>query len=333
MSGTGDDAVAYPGMVEAAIRMAEAIIPADGVVAVVSKGDDALLALGGRRAVHFPADQDGRYAGYYPKDGVAAVQWLEQARRDGVDHLLLPATALWWLDHYAELRDHLARGSRELARNEGAGVVFSFRPAGAVLHPPVPAADEGGRTAQIASTLDALLPEDASVAYIGAPQNRPALGRRPTLTVAVPDRPGGYDLMTDRLRHASARYLVVDAGDDDGTRLPDVVAELGRRFRLVAERAAVCAVFDLRHDPEDSPGEPEVAEHLTEDLVRRAAALLPPGALVSVCAGGPEDVGRDELVDGQFLVVAAALELAPPPEATLMWSDAVCRIYLTGGGA
>ena len=40
---------------------------------VVSRGDDELLALDGRRGVHFPHEEPGVYAGHYPVDSAAAI--------------------------------------------------------------------------------------------------------------------------------------------------------------------------------------------------------------------------------------------------------------------
>lgn len=82
-------------------------LPDDAQVIVVSKGDDVLLDLGGRLAQHFPQDEDGAYAGYYPADSCAAIDHLETLRARGGDFLLFPNTAFWWLDHYAEFREHL----------------------------------------------------------------------------------------------------------------------------------------------------------------------------------------------------------------------------------
>jgi len=76
---------------------------------VFSKGDDALLKLGARVACHYPQGDDGKYAGHYPKDADDAIAQLDRLHGDGMDHILLPATALWWLDHFPGLKDRLAR--------------------------------------------------------------------------------------------------------------------------------------------------------------------------------------------------------------------------------
>jgi hypothetical protein len=86
---------------------AEELIPSGATVLVAAKGEDALLQLNGCRGWHFPRAADGRYVGYHPAGDTAAIAHLEALRARGADHLLLPATTLWWLDHYKGLRRHL----------------------------------------------------------------------------------------------------------------------------------------------------------------------------------------------------------------------------------
>ena len=87
-------------------RAAESI-PSGATVLVAGKGDEALLQLDGRTGWHFPMAEDGRYAGFHPAGDTAAIAQLEALRARGADHLLLPKTTLWWLDHYQGLRHHL----------------------------------------------------------------------------------------------------------------------------------------------------------------------------------------------------------------------------------
>jgi hypothetical protein len=84
-----------------------AALPPDATVIVVSRGDDELLKLGGRTAWHFPRGEDGAYAGHNPADSAEAIARLEELRARGGQFLLLPATALWWLEHYDGFRRHL----------------------------------------------------------------------------------------------------------------------------------------------------------------------------------------------------------------------------------
>jgi Glycosyltransferase like family 2 len=100
-------------------------LPADAAVLVVSKGDTALLP-DGRRAGHFPQDAAGNYPGHYPGDAAEAVRALDQLAADGWTHLVLPATASWWLEHYEGLASYLyTTGDRVL--DDEAGQVFRLR--------------------------------------------------------------------------------------------------------------------------------------------------------------------------------------------------------------
>lgn len=84
-----------------------AVVPPKATVLVVSKGDEELLDLDGRRAWHFPQTQDGSYAGHHPADSAAAIEQLEALRARGAKFLLFPGSSLWWLDHYREFKQYL----------------------------------------------------------------------------------------------------------------------------------------------------------------------------------------------------------------------------------
>ncbi|MGH9189363.1 MAG: glycosyltransferase family 2 protein, partial [Acidimicrobiales bacterium] len=101
--------------------------PSTAAVLVVSKGNDELLALGDRRrAWHFPGDERGAYAWFYPADSGSAVVQLEAHRSRGSEFLALPSTASWWLDHYSGLRRHLERHYR-LVASDGGAAIFDLR--------------------------------------------------------------------------------------------------------------------------------------------------------------------------------------------------------------
>ena len=111
-------------------RAVDAVVPADATVLVVSKGDEDLLSLGGRRAWHFPRGEGGVYAGHYPANGADAVAHLEALRADGAGYLALPSAAFWWLDHYPEFRRHLeSRCTR--VHGDGHCQVYRLAPAAA----------------------------------------------------------------------------------------------------------------------------------------------------------------------------------------------------------
>ena len=97
----------YRGLIQDIRDIVSRVVPQRAAVAVISRGDAALLELGGRLAHHFPEARLGVYAGYHPADSDAAVTALEQARQDGTQFLLLPGTAFWWLEYYTGFRQHL----------------------------------------------------------------------------------------------------------------------------------------------------------------------------------------------------------------------------------
>jgi glycosyltransferase involved in cell wall biosynthesis len=83
-------------------------LPPGATVAVASKGDEELLELGeDRRGWHFPQNEKGVYAGYYPADSEEAISHLEELRSRGAQFLLFPGTAFWWLEEYEEFGRHL----------------------------------------------------------------------------------------------------------------------------------------------------------------------------------------------------------------------------------
>jgi len=124
----------YERLVARVRQRVAAQVPVGLSVAVVSKGDDELVRLEGRRGMHFPRLADGTYAGHHPKDSAAAIAGIEDLLRDGVTHLLFPASAAWWHSYYPELRDHL-RTRHELVWDEPETCVM-YR-----LRAPVPSED------------------------------------------------------------------------------------------------------------------------------------------------------------------------------------------------
>ncbi|MDX1578041.1 MAG: glycosyltransferase family 2 protein, partial [Gemmatimonadota bacterium] len=127
----------YVRVVEEARRLVSDLVPEGATVAVVSRGDEELVAFSGRTGWHFPRQGDGTYAGHYPADGPAAVAQVEALHGAGADYLLIPEPAFWWLEYYEELERHLARHCAEVARTDGG---LLFRLAGTE---PVPAGAEG----------------------------------------------------------------------------------------------------------------------------------------------------------------------------------------------
>jgi GT2 family glycosyltransferase len=101
-------------------------VPATAHVAVVSKGDSALLELEGPRACHFPQSASGAYAGHHPADSADAIEQLENLRTNGTDYLLFPSTSLWWLEHYAGFREHLESKYQQVMRDDNVCRIYQL---------------------------------------------------------------------------------------------------------------------------------------------------------------------------------------------------------------
>jgi SAM-dependent methyltransferase len=104
----------------------ESVIPPGATALVVSKGDEQLITFNGRSGWHFLRNDKGLYAGHHPADSAAAIAALEQLRAAGAAYLVFPQVALWWLDHYAGLRDHLDKRGRVVARDERTAVIYAL---------------------------------------------------------------------------------------------------------------------------------------------------------------------------------------------------------------
>jgi len=102
----------------------KATVPGGSTVLVISRGDEELLQLNGRRAEHFPQAADGGWAGHHPADSEEAIVHLESLRDRGAEFLVIPPTYLWWLRHYGGLRDHLERNYQPVLSDDRAGAIY-----------------------------------------------------------------------------------------------------------------------------------------------------------------------------------------------------------------
>lgn len=107
----------------------DAAVPLTSTIAVISRGDEDLVNLGGRKAWHFPRGQDGQYAGFYPATSEDAIEHLAALKAQGVDFLLVPNTSYWWFDHYRDFKQHLDRTCRVQTDEGGSCMIFSLREA------------------------------------------------------------------------------------------------------------------------------------------------------------------------------------------------------------
>jgi GT2 family glycosyltransferase len=99
-------------------------VPSGSTVLVISRGDEELLRLNGRRAQHFPQADDGTWAGHHPADSEEAIAHLESLRERGAEFLVVPPTYLWWLRHYQGLREHLDSNYEPVISDDRAGAIY-----------------------------------------------------------------------------------------------------------------------------------------------------------------------------------------------------------------
>lgn len=120
-----------------AARLHALVVPGD-IVLVASGGDEALVAHDGYACWHFPRSREGRWAGYEPVDGTAAVRHLEALRAEGARWVVLPTRAAGWHQAYPELGTHLARHAERVHRDDALELWRLAEPASLRLteHPP-----------------------------------------------------------------------------------------------------------------------------------------------------------------------------------------------------
>jgi hypothetical protein len=271
-------------------------LPADAVVLVVSRGDGALLELNGRTGLHFPQDPDGQYSGYHPESSQAAITHLEELRAGGADHLLLPRTDLWWLDHYTDFADHLDSRYRKLDAGSDACVLYSLRGA---------ATDESGQPDPTASTMGSeaaraieplrdflgrLLPRGAIFATV-------SLGHGDLLRVegrqgwhfprdgsgewtghAVGDAQTAMAQL-EALRAAGVGFLVLPRFTRPWLEGCQGLEELlERRWRRVADQHYLGTVFDLTRPNEPTPSDESREQAEAEPRTPASGSAPPAGA-------------------------------------------------------
>ena len=120
---TGDE---YLRLVGDLREMVDTSVPAGSIVAVVSKGDDALLRFSHSTGWHFPREPDGTYSGHHPADSDEAIEQLHGIFDAGARYLVLPQIALWWLECYPAFGEYLEHVGRVVARRQNVGVLYAL---------------------------------------------------------------------------------------------------------------------------------------------------------------------------------------------------------------
>jgi hypothetical protein len=117
----------YRRVIDGLREVVRSSIPADATVLVVSRGDDELVKLDGRRGWHFPQAPSGVYAGHHPGGSSEAINHLEELRNRGAQFLIFPATSLWWLTHYTGFKRHLDQSHEAILQVDEVCVVYRLR--------------------------------------------------------------------------------------------------------------------------------------------------------------------------------------------------------------
>jgi SAM-dependent methyltransferase len=126
----------YRDLVERIRDAAQRTLPENSTVVAVSRGDDRLVQIDGLVGWHFPRDREGGYPGHYPPDSATAIKHLEELRAQGADYFLLPASAFWWLEHYAEFAAHLESRYPAVVRLDDTCLIYGLteRASGGAVH-------------------------------------------------------------------------------------------------------------------------------------------------------------------------------------------------------
>jgi hypothetical protein len=243
--------VDYERLIAAVRETVHRVVPLNATLLVVSRGDEELLQLGPRRALHFPQDEDGKYAGYHPADSDDAIAMLEKLRARGADFFVLPATSSWWLDYYGAFKSYLEHRYQIVAAGEDCWIAqLSESPAVGADKPLMeqPAITSIGQP--IAEILEHLLPDDANVAILSnARDDLPELAGYHIWLIGR-DVQGNDDAAIDtveRLAQNEIRFVVVPETvfgwlDDH----PAARDRLDQRFHRVMKQEHFCEIFELR---------------------------------------------------------------------------------------
>jgi len=232
-------------------------------VAVISKGDEALLNLDGRKAWHFPQDEQGSYLGYHPPDGAAAIAHLEQLRERGADYLVLPSTAFWWLEYYPELNEHL-RDNFRLVTGQEHCLIFGLtdRPDGQALPRSRASRLSYDVMTPLKEVADSLLPPEAAAAILMVDDGYTVPdGYRAWQFPRAPR--GDFSLLghLDALETSGVEFLIVPRPEAEWLkRHPDLASRLRERHRLVIHQDYFGDIYELGLGPSPIELAAEAAE-------------------------------------------------------------------------
>jgi GT2 family glycosyltransferase len=227
-------------------------LPIHGTVVVISKGDDALLQLPGRKGWHFPQNETGTYAGHYPQDSAAAIAHIEALRAKGGEFFLLPSTAYWWLDYYAEFGEYLG-GHFPLLHADDICTIYDLR---RIAEPIAAILPHESLMGQIHSLAERILPPTATLilADDGSGLSLEGVGAA-TLVLPLDGTAGAGMGATDTasviarceaLRAQGGEYLIIPSAAYARTALATPLHDyLAQRYRLVVQQEHLCTIYAL----------------------------------------------------------------------------------------
>jgi hypothetical protein len=106
----------------------QAAVPRGSIVLVANRGDRDMLRLGHRAGWPFPQDEDGAWTGEGPSDSAAAIAHLEDLRAEGAGYLVIPDSALPWLDQFDGFRRHLEASYSMTRGEQDSCLIFALDP-------------------------------------------------------------------------------------------------------------------------------------------------------------------------------------------------------------
>ena len=284
------------------------VLPLDATLAVITRGDSALLSHHGRRAWHFPRTAEGQWAGHHPANSDAAVEHLEELRRRGLQFLVIPAPYLWWLDHYAGWANHLATNYQLLLRDEFCTIYDVRENAHEISRARAEREKEEHRelTRRIRSEVQDVIPLDATVAVatLGDAELLHLEGRRAwhfprtetgSYAADFPMEGAAMIGQLEQMRERGLQYLVVPRSAFSWLdSSPDLHSHLAREYQLIRSDDA-CVIYSVRESATDAQQAESRAKRtsylaLAKRLREFISAAVPLDATVSIVSKGDAEL-------------------------------------------
>jgi hypothetical protein len=241
--------VEYESLVGGIREIVHRVVPVNAGVLVVSKGDEELLRLGPRQAMHFPQTEDGKYAGYHPSDSDSAIAMVEELRESkGADYLLLPSSSFWWLEHYDGFKRYLEQNYQVVESGDSCWIVHLSKGAdlAADATPMVEAPSRPEILHPLREVVEGLLPDSATVAFLSLRAGE-LDGLEGHQQWVLPGTTIGEDLASmTRLEQSGIEFVVVPASIFDWVdEHPQVANRLRSGHRFITRQEHLCEIYEL----------------------------------------------------------------------------------------